>query len=176
MVIKTQHKTKGKNMKQTTNRILAGVASSFLALAFCTVPVRAESPVQEVTLAGHDFTLDEDTGLWNGTLTLTVNGTDYEGTGTWQLTALRINDNTFHWFATAVYDFGELGSFEICENGKAKILEPNAGLSGMNQVGGGTGAFEGVHGVLQYQVYESLESGINFVASGHLYFDPDADE
>lgn len=161
-------------MKQTANRILAGVASSFLALTLCIASVRAESPVQEVTLAGHDFTDDAATGLWLGTLTLTVNGTDYDGTGTWRLKALRINDNTLHWFATAVYDFGDLGSFEIWENGKAKFMEPNAGLSGMNQVGGGSGVFEGVHGVLQYQVYESKASGINFVASGHLYLSPDA--
>ena len=163
-------------MKQTTNRIFAGVASSLLALTLCTASVRAESPVQQVTLAGHNFTLDTDTGLWIGTLTLTVNGMDYDGTGTWRITAPKISDNTVHWFATAVYDFGDLGSFEIWENGKAKILEPNSGLSGMNQVGGGTGAFENVHGVLHFPVYEHDGTKVNFLASGRLYFSPDAGE
>ena len=75
-----------------------------------------------------------------------------------------------------MYDFGELGSFEIWENGKWELREPNYGLSGMNRIVGGTGAFEGTHGVLQYQVYEHSGTEINFLASGHLYFSPDAGE
>jgi hypothetical protein len=163
-------------MRKTTQRLLAGVASSVLALTLCTASAQAESPVLEVTLAGHDFVLNPATGRWEGTLTLTVNGTDYYGVGEWWVTDLMVNKNSYHWFGSGVYDFGELGSFEIWETGKWKLAEPNSGLSAMNQVLDGTGAFEGVHGVLHFPVYAHDGTKVNFIASGHLYFSPNSGE
>lgn len=104
--------TKGINMKRTTSGLLAGVACGFLALSLCTASVRAESPGLEVTLAGHDFMRDPaNPGLWIGTLKLNIDGVDYEGTGVWWITDLKINQSAFHWFAAGIYDFGDQGQF-----------------------------------------------------------------
>jgi hypothetical protein len=143
------------------NRLLAGVASSFLALILCTTPMQAESPVRTVTLA-YEFDIDPANPLaWAGTMTLTIDGVEYTGEGVWWITYATvingrvINDNNVHYFATGIYDFPGLGSFEIWENGILNwgIIEPDYRLStwrGVNQIVSGTGAFASAHGTLHY--------------------------
>jgi len=133
-----------------------------------------------VHLAVHDTVLDPFTGLWNGTLTLTVDGVVFEGTIVWWITDLTVvNKNSIHYFAAAVYDFGDLGSFEIWEHGNMDwgIVEPGYRLSpfsGVERVVGGTGAFENTHGVLHY-LWGELEvvgSGfpvVNGLLSGRIH-------
>jgi hypothetical protein len=174
-------------MKRIMNRILAGVASSFLALTLCTAAVQAESPVRKVTLAAHDFVLNPSTGLWHGTLTLTIDGEEYTGSGVWWITRLTvvngryINDNNLHYFAAAIYDFGELGWFEIWENGIMDwgIMTPEYRLStiisAVNRIVGGTGAFANAHGTLHSLWYELEVAGpgqlpvVNALLWGRIY-------
>lgn len=164
-------------MNRTSNRILAGVASSFLALALLAAPVRAGSPRTEIGLAGHDFVLNPLNGLWLGTVTLTVDGVEYEGSGVWWITDLAVvNKNSIHYFAAAIYDFGDLGSFEVWEHGNMDwgIVEPGYRLSpflGVERIVDGAGAFADTHGVLHYDWGELEVIGdglpvVNFDMSG----------
>lgn len=172
-------------MKLIMNRLLAGLASGFLALTLCTKPIQAESPVREVTLA-YEFDIDPDNPVaWAGTLTLTIDGVEYTGEGVWWITDFTvvngrlINDNNVHYFATGIYVLPNLGSFEIWENGILDwgIMEPDYRLStfrGVNRIVDGTGAFANAHGTLRYlwAEIEAVDSGppvANALLSGRIY-------
>jgi hypothetical protein len=165
-------------MKASMNRLMAGAAAGLLVLTACAYTSRAESPVREITLQSQDFVLNPATGEWIGTLVLTIDGCEYEGTGVWQITKLQSNKNSIHAFAVATYYFGELGSFDIWDHTNMDwgIVEPAYRLSpftAIERTTSGTGAFANAHGVFHVAGTLEAQAGalpvVSFSGGGMIY-------
>lgn len=140
------------------NKKLVVVAAAIFVLALGGALLGQEPPIHEVTFEAF-FEKDPYVGgPWYGVITICIEGQEYQGTAVWQNYKSHGNKNGSHGFATATYDFPDLGSINIWESYKTSydLVEPDHrkhGYSGTERITGGTGAFEEAIGVFNFEGY-----------------------
>ena len=135
---------------------IAGASLGVLIVALCASVLWAEPPVTEVILESYSEP-NWATGFWEGPATIWIDGIKYEGEIVFSGEG-ETKKNNYHGTEVKVYDFGDLGTFEVSGTNKTTFayVSPEHRwhrYTSHVQITDGTGVFAEAHGVFLFVGY-----------------------